>query len=113
VAQRRAISTVTLILLLGVFLAGCSGLGATRIGKILDDPRHYHGRDVTVAGEVVDSLNLLVFRTYTVRDRTGEILVVTKGAVPREGASVRVKGKVNQAFAIADKSLVVLIEADR
>lgn len=112
-AQRRAISTLTLILLLTVFLAGCGGLGATRIGKILDDPRHYHGRDVTVSGEVVDSLNLLVVRTYTVRDRSGEIMVVTKGAVPRQGASVRVKGRVNQAFAVADKSLVVLVEADR
>lgn len=110
---RRTSILCVLILTAVLAAAACTGFGATRIGKILDDPRHYHGRDVTIAGEVVDSLNLLVVKAYTVRDRTGEILVVTKGAVPREGVAVRVEGRVNQAFAIADKSLVVLIEADR
>ena len=110
---RRTSTLCVLLLAAALATAACAGIGATRIGKILEDPRHYHGRDVTIAGEVVGSLNLLIIRTYTVRDRTGEILVVTKGAVPREGATVRVEGRVNQAFAIADKSLVVILETER
>lgn len=110
---RRLFSIIAVISALAVLAAGCGMLGATRIGRIQDNPSHYHGRDVTVSGEVVGSLNLLVVKAYTVRDRSGEILVVTKGAVPREGASVRVRGRVNQAFAVADRSLVVLVEDER
>lgn len=110
---RRTFTLCVLLLAVALAATACAGFGATRIGTILEDPRHYHGRDVTIAGEVVDSLNLFVIKAYTVRDRTGEILVVTRGAVPREGATVRVEGRVNQAFAVADKSLVVIVEAEK
>lgn len=84
--------------------------GTTPIRDILDHPRTYHGKKVTIAGEVTQSVNLLVVRYFIVRDETGEIPVVTRGAVPRKGEWVRVRGVVDQAFALGDRSLVVLIE---
>lgn len=84
---------------------------AVDIGEVVASPRDYDGGWITVAGEVTDSLNLLLVRAYTVRDRTGEILVVTERAVPRKGEHVRVRGQVNQAFAFGGKSLVVIMEA--
>ncbi len=85
-------------------------LRTTSIRDILDHPRTYHGKKVTIAGEVTQGVNLLVVRYFIVRDATGEIPVVTQGAVPRVGERVRVTGIVNQAFALGDQSLVVLIE---
>jgi hypothetical protein len=88
----------------------CSRLFPTDIKRILDDPRAYDGKAVTISGTVGVSANLLVLRYYSVRDRTGEIVVVTERAVPRQGTEVRVTGRVRQAFAIGDRSVVVVYE---
>lgn len=107
-ALRRSVAFVWFGLLVGT---SCP-LGRTSIRDILDHPRTYHGKKVTIAGEVTQGVNLLVVRYFIVRDATGEIPVVTQGAVPRVGERVRVTGIVNQAFALGDQSLVVLIETD-
>jgi hypothetical protein len=36
---------------------------------------------------------------------------VTERSVPQTGQQIKVKGRVNQAFSIAGKSLVVILEA--
>ena len=96
--------------LLVLALVACSTIGATSIRKVTDDERKYDGKEVTIAGEVTGSLNLIVVKGYTVRDATGEMPVITRGDVPAKGAKVRVRGRVNQAFSFQDKSLVVLME---
>ncbi|GBC85920.1 hypothetical protein HRbin11_02381 [bacterium HR11] len=97
---------------LGLLVGAACPVGRTPIRDILDHPRTYHGRKVTIAGEVTQGVNLWVVRYFIVRDATGEIPVVTQGAVPRVGERVRVTGVVNQAFVLGDRSLVVLIETD-
>lgn len=94
----------------GVLLAGCSSLFATKIGDILADPRRYDGREVTIAGTVTDTTNLLVAKFFTVEDRTGKIVVVTERPLPREGDRITVTGVVHEAFAIGDQRLVVVKE---
>jgi len=100
----------TIFLGLGLLVGTACPIGRTPIRDILDHPRAYHGKKVTVAGEVTRGVNLLVVRYFIVRDATGEIPVVTQGAVPRPGERVWVTGVVNQAFVLGDQSLVVLIE---
>ena len=98
-------------LLLGAALLGaCASLLATKIGDIQKSPGKYDGQTVTIAGKVVSSHNFLVVRYYEVEDRTGRIAVVTENALPSEGDSVRVKGRVNQAFALGSAHLVVIVE---
>src|SRR5262245_32317780 len=99
-----------LVLILG---AHCGSIGITPIGVILADPYRYHNQAVTIAGTVTSAFNLIIVRTYTVQDATGEIAVVARNAVPKPGTTVRVKGKVNQALAVGDKSWVVLHELPR
>lgn len=95
------------------FVVACGVVGGpTPIRSILDDPRRYDGRIVTVAGEVRDSTNLVVLKWYRVADETGAIVVVPAGAVPRRGARVEVTGTVRQAFVIGDESLTVIMEAN-
>ena len=110
--QVRARSRVAgLTLLLGVALAwGCAALFATKIGDIQKEPGRWDGRTVTVAGKVTGTHNLLVVKYYQVDDGTGEIAVVTNSALPKEGDHVRVKGRVEQAFALGTAHVVVIVE---
>ncbi len=93
-----------------LLFGGCASLMATKIGDIKAHPRDYDGKTVTVAGEVTGSLNVLVVKAYTLKDATGEIVVVTDRSVPATGEKVRAHGRVNQAFAIGGESMIVLVE---
>ncbi len=93
-----------------VVIAACAALLTTKIGEIQKAPGQYDGRTVTISGTVSASHNLLLVKYYQVDDGTGEIAVVTDSALPKEGDHVRVKGKVNQAFAIGSAHLVVIVE---
>jgi len=96
-----------------LLLLGCGGLGSTKIGDIMKDPRQFDGREVTVSGRVADSVNILILKYFVISDDTGEIIVVTERPVPQTGQQLKVKGRVNQAFSIAGKSLVVILEEKR
>jgi aspartyl/asparaginyl-tRNA synthetase len=99
-----------MLTVLGSCILGCTGLFTTKIKDILQHPRDFDGRTVTIAGEVKESANILFIKYFIVQDDTGEITVVTNRAVPRQGDKVRVTGRVNQAFAIGDKSVVAIVE---
>jgi len=99
-------------LMLGAALAwGCAALFATKIGDIQKAPGQWDGRTVTIAGKVTGTHNLLVVKYYQVDDGTGDIAVVTNSALAHEGDHVRVKGRVEQAFALGSAHVVVIVEA--
>jgi hypothetical protein len=82
-----------------------------RIEDILTNPRAYQGKLVTIEGEITDRTSFFtVLKFYKVRDKTGEIIVVTKGALPEVREKVRVGGKVDDAFPIGDQKLLVFVE---
>jgi hypothetical protein len=86
-----------------VLLAGC---GATKIGKILDNPGRYQNRDVAVEGTVTAAAGAYVAGGYQVDDGTGKIYVVSIGSgVPRKGAKVRVKGRVTPGVTLMGRNL--------
>jgi hypothetical protein len=92
--------------------AGCGSLMATPIKKILDNPREYSDKTVTISGEVTETFSLLVIKYFTVKDRTGEITVVTAKPLPRKGTRITVKGTAQEAFSLGDRQLIVIVEAD-
>ncbi len=91
-------------------MAACAALLTTRIADIQKAPGKYEGQTVAISGTVAASHNLLVVKYYEVDDGTGRIPVVTDSALPKEGDHVRVKGTVNQAFAIGSARRVVIVE---
>lgn len=94
-----------------IFLAtACEGIGTTPIGNILDKPRDYADKKVTVFGEVTEIFSLFVIKYFVVQDKTGQIAVVTDKTLPRKGTTVRVTGTVKEAFSIGDQQLLVLVE---
>jgi hypothetical protein len=106
------IRTATLLLIIGIGGAGCTSLFATPIKKILDNPRDYSGKAVTIAGEVTEAVGLVFVQYFVLKDNTGEITVVTTKPLPRKGSRITVKGKVRQAFSIGDDQLIVVVEHD-
>jgi len=93
-------------------LAGCKG--ATPIRKLLDDPSHYDGLTVQIAGDVTKSIGVLGTGVYQVDDGTGKLFVVSKdGGAPREGARVGVRGVFKSAFTIGTETAAVLQETER
>src|SRR4051812_29961517 len=82
------------------------------IERIMNDPRGYVDRTVTIEGRVTDYFSLLVVKYYTVDDGTGRIAVLTDRTLPAVGQKVKVKGKVTEVFALGTKRLIVLMEDD-
>ena len=76
-------------------LVGCE---YKTINQILAEPQRYAKRDVGITGNVVRSFSVLGAGAYQVDDGTGKIWVVAKNNVPREGARVGVKGKIQDGF---------------
>ncbi len=91
-------------------LFGCDRFFTTPISKILENPRDYAGKTVTVSGEVTEVFSFLVIRYFIIKDKTGEIPVVTERPLPRRGNKITVKGTVQEAFSIGDKQLIVIVE---
>ncbi|MES2306633.1 MAG: hypothetical protein V4558_14075 [Gemmatimonadota bacterium] len=94
-----------------LLLTGCPG--ATDIKKLLDDPSHYEGKSVRIAGEVTKAVGALGFGVYEVKDGTGTLTVVNQtgsGGTPRVGAQIGVEGTFRSAFTVGSKTIAVLLE---
>ncbi len=96
--------------LLILLAAACEGIGTTSIGNILNKPRDYTDRKVTISGEVTEIFSLFVVKYFVVQDKTGQIAVVSDKPLPQKGNTVRVTGTIKEAFSIGDQQLLVLVE---
>ncbi|MDP2157157.1 MAG: hypothetical protein Q8K68_05560 [Nitrospirota bacterium] len=85
---------------------------ATPIKKIIDNPRDYSGKPITVSGEVTELFSLFVIKYFVVKDITGEIIVVTQKPLPAKGSKISVKGEVQEAFSLGDQQLIVIMERE-
>jgi hypothetical protein len=102
--------TLFLFLLASVAMA-CDGISTTPISRIIDNPRDYDGKTVTVSGEVTEIFSFFVLKYFVLDDGTGTITVITRKALPKKGAKVRVKGEVKEMFALGETRALVIIEA--
>ncbi|MCX7893429.1 MAG: hypothetical protein N2544_13850 [Burkholderiales bacterium] len=90
-----------LLLALALSLAGCEGPreAVTPIRDIVAAPARFEGKEVRIRGRVTGSAEIRMrggasHRSYSVRDATGEMPVVTAGPFPPQGAEVTVRGTV-------------------
>jgi hypothetical protein len=102
--------TILIILLFSLLLYNCSSLFTTPIKKISENPRDYVGKTVTVSGEVTRVFSLFIVKYFVVKDKTGEITIVTEKPLPQVGTKIKVKGTVEEAFSIGDQQLIVIFE---
>jgi len=104
-------SVAAFILLLWTLVA-CQGAFSTPIRKIVDNPRDYASKTVTVSGEVKEVFDFFFMKYFVLNDGTGEMTVVTKKPLPAKGTKVLVKGKVNELFTLGDTATLVIVEED-
>lgn len=84
------------LLLFVVILASTSG--SVTIADILDNPRHYSGRRVSVSGEVTRVYSLLGYGGYEIKDGAATMPVVSDQANVRVGQTVVVRGVVQDLY---------------
>ncbi|MGC8763334.1 MAG: hypothetical protein ACP5VN_06850 [Acidobacteriota bacterium] len=99
-------------LLLALILGACScALAPVPIGKITKNPERFENRMVTVRGQVLSATKLPFLEEgfYVLKDATGEITVVTRGALPAEGKTRIVRGRVETTFKVMGKALGVVV----
>lgn len=110
--QEAEMKKITLCLLLLVSVAiACSGIFPTPISRIINNPRDYDGKTVTVSGEVTETFAFFFLKYFVVDDKTGTITVITQKPLPKKGTKIRVKGVVNEMFSLGDAQALVIIEA--
>ena len=76
---------------MGLLATGCTHM---TVNRLLAEPNRYANRDVTLNGDVVKSASVLGHGAYQLDDGTGRIWIVSSHGVPRQGARVKVTGRV-------------------
>ena len=110
---RKAIITLLVIIVIG---AGAwfyfNQTRNTGIEKLLNNPTAYTGKVVTIEGEITDSSDFFnTIKFYKVKDKSGEIIVITKSrTLPKIKSSAIVNGMIDAAFPLGDQRLTVFVE---
>ncbi len=110
--KKGIIITIVIVLMLG---AGAwyyfKQVHTTKIEKIFSNPTEYAGKVVTIEGDVTDRTAIFgALKFYKLRDKSGEIIVVTGKSLPETKSVLSVKGKIDNAFIIGDQKLLVFVE---
>lgn len=98
ISRRSALRRVAGVLGLSTILAftACDRipLGADSIADVVQNPTAYQGKTVKIAGTVTNAIQIpfVGARLYTVRDKTGEMAVLTYGDLPAVGQKVVARG---------------------
>ncbi len=100
------------VIYLAFLNVGCDTINritATKIKDILDHPRDYENKEVTIYGTVTNAVSLLVVKYFEIQDDTGTIRVVTDDLLPAKGEKLKVTGRM-AVIEIGQERWVVLRE---
>jgi hypothetical protein len=105
--RTRIVSAV--LLSFGIsLLTGCPP--RVSIARIDRDPGRYAGREITVAGRVVDSYGVVGRGAFEIDDGTGAMWVVAgQYGVPGAGAKLAVTGRVEQGFTLGGRNFATIL----
>ena len=91
-----------------LLLAGCPPRES--IARINRDPGRFTGREITIAGRVVDSYGAMGRGAFLLDDRTGSMWVLAGHyGVPGAGAKVAVTGYVEQGFTMGGRNFSTIM----
>lgn len=110
--MKPGLRLIALSFCLTVLALGCdltNRLTATKIKDILDHPRNYENKEVTIYGTVVGGASLLVIKYFELQDDTETIRVVTDRVLPKRGEKLRVTGYM-ASVEFGSERLVVIRE---
>ena len=87
-------------------------LTATNIKEIIDHPRNYEEKEVTIYGTVTEATSMLVVKYFEIQDDTASIKVVTDRLLPAKGEKIKVTGHTS-VIEIGSERWIVLREKSR
>jgi hypothetical protein len=97
--------SVAVVACWAALVAGCDS-GAQAISAVTQGGPAVEGREVTLRGSVVQTINipLVDAKAYRLKDATGDIVVWTTGPLPGEGEEVVVRGRVESVAIVTGQS---------
>ena len=105
---RVRVVSAFMIVLGSLLLAGCPP--RVSIARLNQDPGRYAGREVTIAGRVVDSYGALGRGVFALDDGTGSMWVLAgQYGIPGAGAKLAVTGRVEQGFSLAGRNFATIL----
>jgi len=113
--KKNHVLPVLIILGLLIYLLPVAGCSPTKIGDILDDPSQFEGKEVSVKGTVGGAVwfSLLERGAYQVGDGTGNIWIITNQPPPENEQSVSVRGTVQSAITLGERSFGTVISENK
>src|SRR5208283_3753748 len=102
IAKKGMMIAILIVIAIGVGVwYYFSQMHSTEIERIISNPTAYTGKEVAIEGEVTDRTALFgVLKFYKLRDKSGEIIVVTKKSLPEIRSNMGVKGRIDNAFSL-------------
>jgi hypothetical protein len=91
---------------LALIFMGC----ASPIKKLHKKPDKYHQKKVVIKGEVISSIELSGIYSFTIKDKTGKMMVITENLLPLKNDKIRVKGIFDKNFEVKGKNSPVVRE---
>jgi hypothetical protein len=84
-------------------LSGCDYLpyGYVHVKDIVAAPAAFEGKEIKLKGRVRSTTWVLGIKAYTLREETGEIIVVTDGTLPKQNEEVKLKGVVKSTAIVS------------
>jgi hypothetical protein len=104
---------VVIALFAALVLAGCDYLpfGYTPIKDIVAAPANFESKEVKIEGRVTEAIKLPILgQAFILRDESGEITVITNGALPSADAEVALTGIVKSTAIVGGQSLGLRVE---
>ena len=86
-----------------IAMAGCDYLpfGYVHVKDIVAAPAKFEGKEIKLKGRVRNVTRVPGIKAYTLREETGEIIVVTEGDLPAQNAEVALRGVVKSAVILS------------
>ena len=99
---------VTGLLTATIFLAACPARRS--IESINRDPARFHDHEVTIAGRVVNSFDVMGVAAFEIDDGTGRLWVYSnKFGVPGNESKVAVTGTIQQGFSLGGRNFAMIL----
>ena len=94
---RHVISAMVVVVMVTLLMVGCA---STTINSVMADPGRYRDKEVTVSGEVEESLGILGRGFFKLRDGQSALWVYTSRGLPRNGSRLNTRGRVRDLASI-------------
>ena len=95
--KRMIVGLRVVAVAMACLVAGCA---STTINGVMADPGRYRDKEVTISGEVDESLGILGRGFFKLRDGENALWVYTSRGLPRNGSRLSTRGRVRDLASI-------------